>query len=799
MPPNSPSIVPDDDIPGQSISETDIDQVPQSDLPSEEDIYGTPGQQALTVLEGAGHGYAGPVATGIEKGLSKLGVPGLSPEEQEARARTNPGEHVASEIGGFGLGALTGSGEAAVLSKIGEGAAGLAGGAGIVSKIAQTGIKAGAELSALQAGDEISKTMNQDPNQTLGSAAINIGLSGIIGGAGGTVLGSVSPLFKTAANKLGVTKLATEFMGETKFLQDNPDLASGATKELSDRMSEAENMRNVFYEAKPELIAATVPEISSGNSAKIDGQLTDIGNKVSTRLAEAEGSIKTRAAVPYLTEDFQKWQQTITDPNANFADQFLATNNLKQAFASYARFGLTEEASAKGALGRELSNYIRPLLEDQNIWGNAGKIQSVTNDAISQAIDATNDLRGKLTSRLMGEKQIDPIKLQTFLNQAQKGKGGVKIDAVQNYLDSTQKWANAINKVHLDNGLEAPVQSILNATPILDHSLNTPLTPGKALAQWANQKGAQTLANAVGEVTAGGVGGIAGSLVGHPLLGAWAAEKILSPTLSVLAKPFAEKAIDSEAMRASVDYLANAVKGDQILSQSVKNLFQTGEVVPKYLVPDSASRDKLEKSIDYAQDQENAIRAGGKIGHYLPDHGTAAAALTAQATNYLSALKPKQIKTNPFDVLPPIDKGDRARYERALNVAQQPLMVLQYAKDGSLMPSDVLTLHTLLPGLHSSMVKKISDELVNQQTSRNAIPYSRRVSLSLLTGSPIDSTTTMASVQSIIRSAGIQQAAVAANQKAKKSGATEGQLKAMEKSEDLYATKLQAREIAKSQ
>jgi hypothetical protein len=752
--------------------------------------YGSAGQQLLTVGEGLGQGFAGPVATGIEAALTKLGVPGLSPAEQAARAETNPGEHFGSEAVGFGAGAFTGTGEAALLGKIGEAAAGAAD----LGKIASMGIRGGAELAALQTGDEASKFINQDPNQTLGSAAINIGLSGLMGGAGGVALGGVSSLFKAGANQLQVAKFINDFKGETQFLQANPDMVGGATQELEGRMAEADNMRSVMSEAKPELIAQAVPEVTDNSAAKINDQMQDIDSKVSQTLNSASESVKTKAAVPFLNEDYNEWQKTVTDPNASFADKFLATNKLKQNLESYAKWGLTEEGSAKAALGRQLSNEIRPMLEDSSVWGAAGKVQKVTNAATSAAIKANEDLLPKVTSKLMGDREIDPNKLQTYFNQVEKGKAGLKSNVIRNYLDTTQDLADKINQVHIENGLEAPLGSSLNPTPVLDHSLNTPMSPGRAIAGVLKNKGGTYLANALGDTAGGGIGALAGSLVGHPLAGAWAGEKILSPTISQLAKPFAEQATNALAARASVDYLGNALKGQEVLTSATKAFFRSGEVIPKNFLPDEDSRNKLKKSLASLDTPQNIMNVGGQIGHYLPQHATAAASLAATAKNYLGSLEPKQVAVNPFDKVPPTDKAELTKYNRQLDIAQQPLLVLQHTKNGTLLPQDVATIQTLYPGLHSAMIQKLNNEMIEHKTAGKQIPYAQRVSLSLLMGSsPLDSSMSPSNMISIMKSAGPQQAQQQAGPQ-KQKPATGVMLKQINKTNELYATPMEARQ-----
>jgi hypothetical protein len=754
-------------------------------------------QQALTVAEGLGEGFAGPIKTATEAGLTKLGVPGLTPEDQEARAEANPIEHIGSNLAGFVGGGATGFGEAALLGKIGEGATLAADFGNGVNKIAATGIKAGAELSALQAGDEISKAINQDPNQTIGSAAINVGLSGLIGGAGGAAIGSVSPLFKTAANKIGIGKLATDFQGETKYLQENPDLVEGATKELTSRMQEADSIKNSFNDIKSDAVQKLLPEVTPESNAKIDEQIQGIYNSTQEKLTKAAGSVKTKAAVPYLAEDFDNWQKAISQPDATPADKFLATNEFKRTLQSYPTYGLTEEVGPRAVIAKELASEIQPLLEDKKVWGAAADIQKVSNKAASLAASATKDLGGAVLGKELGERVVDPRKVQTFLNQTQKGSGGLRENKIYNYLKYTQEQADAINKVHIENGLEAPLNSTFNPTPILDRTLNTPISPGRTLAQWAHTKGAGALANAVGEGTSSVIGGGLGALVGHPLLGAWAAEKILSPVMSVLAKPFAEQAVNSEAMRSSVDYMANAVKGEFALDNATKAFFKNEEIVPKNLMPSEGSRSTLEKAIEHNQNPDNMLNISGNINHYLPNHATAIAATAANALNYINTINPKVYKSAPLDNESPKDRFQVAKYNRTLDIAQQPLLVLQHAKNGTLTSDDVQSLNTIFPGLKNNMVSKLNEALIEHKAAGGKIPYDQRVALNLLIGAaPLDSTMTPMSAQAIIHSASPPQSTQSGGVK-KTNNPSSAALGQINKVNQLYQTSLQSRAAQK--
>lgn len=577
----------------QPSSHGNINSLKPGQFQSEEDFnkdkYGTIGQQALTVAEGAGEGFLGPVKDLAESGLTKLGVPGLTPQDQEMRAKTNPVEHYGSQLAGFGAGALTGTGEAALLSKIGEGAIQAS---KIASPILRSGIKAGAEVAALQAGSEASKFINQDPNQTLGSAAVNIGLSGLIGGGAGVALGAAGSLLKGGLNK------ASKFIDDAKAQVEKRQ--AGLGRESVD----------------------VAPEVSQSSSE-------------------------------------------IYDP---FTKQYKRSPQMD-----------------------------KPLSEEE--------------------FDSFNPAAGP-KRRTLGERFGDHI----------------------------------------------------------------------------YDKGAELLSKGVSKTVSAGVGSVAGSLLGHPLFGAYIGEKTLGPVIDAIAKPMLEGVTNPESLKASIDYVSDALRGQALLGKSAQNLFRSGEILSPSLLPTESSRKKLDKSLASLDAPDNMLNVGNDLAHYLPDHQVAVASLAATAKNYFDSIKPKTIKQNPLDQETPINPYENHQYQRALDIAQQPLMALKYAKDGTLSPADVNTLQTLYPQFHSQIVNKISDQVIEETAKGTNIPYKLRTSLSLLTGMPLDSTQTTQSMQAILASSGNQISQTQAQGQPKKASGTE--LSQINKVNKIYQTKSQSQMLA---
>jgi hypothetical protein len=325
------------------------------------------------------------------------------------------------------------------------------------------------------------------------------------------------------------------------------------------------------------------------------------------------------------------------------------------------------------------------------------------------------------------------------------------------------------------------------------------VNPLKYFAKRAmKSKTSDFIANLLGEVTAFGAGAAVGNAVGIPIIGGvlgFAAERALAGPLTALAKPFAKRIAGLDAAGAAYDYVYTAQQGQKKLSNAVLSFFEDAGKTVQFkdlAMPSSASRDELEKSLEQAGDMNNAINIGAPIAHYLPDHTTGAAEMTANAINYFKALKPTQPINHPLDTPPPVDKYAQEKYNRALDIAQQPLLVLDYAKKGTITTNDVATLKTIYPGLYNGMVTKLQNGLIEAKAKDTPISYTQRLGLSTLTGMPMDTTLTQNSMQAIINSVPQRPTPQGAQGGRRKPSSQTS--KTMEKVDSMYQTPLQARE-----
>lgn len=142
------------------------------------EIYGTPGQKALTVAEHAAKGVLGPIATKAEQDLSNMGVPGLTNKDILAREQENPGYSNAAELGG-NVALMLGLPEYKLFGAGAEGAS-------LLAKSGSQAINNAIQNGVISAGDEYSKNLLGvgDPTPAVTAKILGAGAAGLLFGMG---------------------------------------------------------------------------------------------------------------------------------------------------------------------------------------------------------------------------------------------------------------------------------------------------------------------------------------------------------------------------------------------------------------------------------------------------------------------------------------------------------------------------------------------------------------------------------------------------------------------------------------
>jgi len=709
----------------------------------DENTHTGAGQQAIAGLEGVAQGIAGPLAPLAERAL------GVKGEDILAREKWNPTTHGIGEAAGLIGGAFTGTGEAALLEHIGASAAKVLGpkGAGLMAKIGARSLSDATQMALFQGGDEVSKMIEGDPSQTAGSALLNMGHSAVLGGAFGAALGAVNPLWKaTVGAKLGQT--IEDLKSRFDFLSKNPDLGEALTKELTEQHAGVTSAADEVYGPqgiKAQGISKAMPEMHPG----ISDQAQDVANKMQERLTKMQGD--PYSYPPRLTTklqgDLDNYLGKVTHPDAGPADIFNAGQDLKQQLQGYSKFEKMLSPVDEGydfvKDSKDMAHSLRKGLEDTEVWGKAGELQQKVNKAFTEYLPALKDFQSKFGTKVEGQIQIDPGKVQSYLNQVDKPSSSIKKQMLENYLEASEKYKKVIGDVHASLGSESPIQpSSLNvAKSTLQKS-----TVGSKMADYFVKQGITHLA---GEGIGTAVGAGLGSVVGAPGWGAMIGEKALSPffksVLPGIVKPIMEKASNSAGLKAAVDYGMAAAKGDAVMSRAAKSFFKApgmvGEAAYNNQDRIEAQRAKLDNQLKAVQTNPSLLtKNNNDLGHYLPDHANAIAEQQTITATYLNSLRPNTQPTSPLDPKLPPDPIKAAEYKQALDIANNPMLVMDKMHKGTLTPNDIKTLQVTNPGAYKSLCSKLQTEMIAHTHKGETVPYKQRVQLSMFLGAPMDST-----------------------------------------------------------
>jgi hypothetical protein len=252
-----------------------------------------------------------------------------------------------------------------------------------------------------------------------------------------------------------------------------------------------------------------------------------------------------------------------------------------------------------------------------------------------------------------------------------------------------------------------------------------------------------------GHALAGGIGATVGHTLGIPyggtigtLIGERALGPMLESVLPAITRPILEKLASGDALRAATNYGYNVVKGQRLADNAVQSVFSAGtKVLPDHLQSNPDSRAKLETALSkLQQDPELLANVSGQLGHYMPQHAVAAGAIASNAVQFLNSIRPQNSPQAMLDNPKPVSRAVQAQYNRALDIANQPLTVLEAVKNNTLTSHDMIALRKLYPALYTGLQHKIMEQMVSHVAQGGKIPYKARLGLSLFLGQHLDST-----------------------------------------------------------
>ena len=238
------------------------------------------------------------------------------------------------------------------------------------------------------------------------------------------------------------------------------------------------------------------------------------------------------------------------------------------------------------------------------------------------------------------------------------------------------------------------------------------------------------------------------------------------------------------------DYKDMESHGYKDTKSAIGNFFSKEK---KRIEPDKNSREKLKLHLESIyENPEQLVNIGGNLGETMPVHAAFLGSRMAQATNYLSSLRPKTTQNAPLDVPQPKDKIAENKYNRALDLAENPHMILHHAKEGTIQPQDIQTVQTVYPALYQSMIEKSGEGLIDAKTQGQTLNRHQKQGLSRLMGQPLTTNQTPMAMQAILRANAPSQQTPQGKQPKKASGV---ELKQLNKTSEQSALPNQKRQL----
>lgn len=207
------------------------------------------------------------------------------------------------------------------------------------------------------------------------------------------------------------------------------------------------------------------------------------------------------------------------------------------------------------------------------------------------------------------------------------------------------------------------------------------------------------------------------------------------------------KAINPAAFKTSIDLIHSIQKGEQILNKGAKSVFNvSSESAIKGWTPSVSDRIKLDKvALQSQDDPEMVAKNGDSVSHYMPEHGMQISATAARIVSYLQANRPGSDPKAPLDSKMQISPIQKAEYDKVLDIALNPMIIMDKVKSGSVTIKDIDAVKSMYPDLFNRMVNKLSVEMTEAVAKNKTIPYKTRIGVSLMMGQPMDSTMSPAS------------------------------------------------------
>ena len=317
---------------------------------------------------------------------------------------------------------------------------------------------------------------------------------------------------------------------------------------------------------------------------------------------------------------------------------------------------------------------------------------------------------------------------------------------------STQKALNAVRQMSpelQDFLLSRSNKEMVAGLSVLHNALentetyNTSNTARTLLNATGSNIG-KILGSVIGAGHGGWMGGLAGSTLGA-MLDPFIKEFQDGARLGALKFIGSNGEISAPAFR-GVGKLYNLVaSGDSKINKAVAGLLGGERLELARQTSDVGKRlfglDKRVQELDGKPEQ--ILNASvGSMYKYAPGLSQEMARHAAGAVKYINSQRPQSQKRMPLDAETPVSSAQNAAYQRTLQIADNPMLIVQKMSDGTLTHKDVADIQNIAPGFRSVLSKKLMEAMTDKINRGETIPAGLKNGIALVLGYPLQSNQT---------------------------------------------------------
>lgn len=153
------------------------------------------------------------------------------------------------------------------------------------------------------------------------------------------------------------------------------------------------------------------------------------------------------------------------------------------------------------------------------------------------------------------------------------------------------------------------------------------------------------------------------------------------------------------------------------------------------------------KSIASIPDIAPVLKEDNTIAENFPDHHIMMETAKGRISNYLKSLQPPDIMPKLAFDNNPDQTQQKKSFNDAIDIANQPLSVIDKIRKGTIEPQHITHLENLYPEVSSMLKQKITQGITQSQISGKKPTFAIRQGMSLLLGTPLSSEMTPQSIQ----------------------------------------------------